>query len=147
MDNISLSEKFILLNMKLDKWKLYHSNGLFNVNGKNSYELTFRQFTLLSAVSKLGLTTLSELEDIFKLSKSNLSLSLSKLEKGGYIEKRTNEDTDRRKVILYVTKKGEKSLQYAYDLILNEAIDFFAQMNDQKKENFLKGIDLINSVL
>ena len=81
----------------------------FNVNGKGQFEISMRQFQILLALRLNSIDSISGLEQLFNISKSSLSLTISKMEKSGFIHKeQLPDDKDKRTVHLKITSKGEE---------------------------------------
>lgn len=68
-----------------------------------------------------------ELSDMIKVDKTTISRAVKKLEKDGFIEKKSDEENKKIKR-LYVSKKGE------------EVYDFIKRENDYSNEIALKGL-------
>ncbi|MCD6551197.1 MarR family transcriptional regulator [Thermotoga sp.] len=65
------------------------------------------EFYLFMFVALKGPTSMSKLAEELSVSKSNITVTVDKLEKKGFL-KRKRSDLDRRVVMIELTKKGEK---------------------------------------
>ncbi|MFN4151956.1 MAG: MarR family winged helix-turn-helix transcriptional regulator, partial [Candidatus Sericytochromatia bacterium] len=83
---------------KLNLWK----------NNRND-NLSFLQVKILTIIKNNENTTVSHITETLKMSKSTISISISNLEKKGYISKEKNR-ADFRVVNLFLTDKGKDFL-------------------------------------
>ena len=91
-----IAEELVALNMNILWWNRQHIEKLFNINGKNNMQdLTMRQFHVLMLVQTMNLHTVSELSNWSRISKSSMSIMVSKLKKLGYLYKEQAVDTDK----------------------------------------------------
>lgn len=100
--------------------------------------LTQHQVEILGAMSiNPELNTVSALSAELFISKSSLSLMLSKLEKGGFLEKQaaTGED-DGRKVYISLTEKGREAVESIRKLMVDTAAVAFEEMNPKTRALF-----------
>ena len=120
----------------------------FNINGKNNCELSMRQFRILMALYKLNVDSISQLEDTFKISKSSLSLTISKMEKSGLIYKEHNpEDSDKRTVHIKLTPKGIELIEKFNDTIYNVFLDFYNSLDSSRQNDLKTGIKYLKNVV
>lgn len=77
---------------------------------------------------------------------TSLSRSLKKLEKLGIIE-RVQDKTDKRKVIIQLTKLGLNRREIAKKTVLNFNNKIFSQINKQEKDIFFSVLKKINKVI
>ena len=120
----------------------------FNINGKNNCELSMRQFQILMALYKLNADSISQLEDTFKISKSSLSLTISKMEKSGPIYKEHNpEDSDKRTVHIKLTPKGIELIEKFNDTIYNVFLDFYNSLDSSRQNDLKTGIKYLKNVV
>ena len=100
--------------------------------------LTNHQIDILGTLfANPDLNTVSALSANLFISKSSLSLMLSKLEKGGFLEKTaaTGED-DGRKVYISLTEKGRKAVEEVRQLLVSTAAVAFEEMNPRTRALF-----------
>ena len=114
----------------------------FNVNGKGQFEISMRQFQILLALRLNSIDSISGLEQIFKISKSSLSLTISKMEKSGFIHKEQHpDDKDKRIVHLKITSKGEEITKKFDEILYDAFTDFYKTLNENQKDYLKIGID------
>lgn len=110
--------------------------------------LTKHQMELMIFLhGNMGLNTVSVLSGALGISKGSLSLMLTKLEKGGHVEKKAaKEEDDGRKVYISLTKKGEDTVKEMMESILSIGSVPFDRMEEETrilfytKVNELKGL-------
>lgn len=142
-----LAEKLFEFNLNLSNWGAGSYDKEFNKNGRGKYCLSVRQFHILFITYKFGFSTVSQYQNIMGISKSSLSLTVSKLVQDGYLRReQPQKDDDGRKVYLYITEKG----QVAAEEVMKRLIDFFCHfydsLDEQKKEDLKIGIEKLNHV-
>lgn len=119
----------------------------FNVNGKGQFEISMRQFQILLALRLDNTDSISGLEQLFNISKSSLSLTISKMEKAGLILKeQLPDDKDRRMVHLRITSKGEEITKKFDEIICESFTDFYETLNEKQKENLKIGVNSLVKV-
>ena len=104
----------------------------------NALGLTQHQVEILGVLSaNPGLNTVSALSAELFISKSSLSLMLTKLEKGGFLEKTaaTGED-DGRKVYISLTEQGKEAVENIKQLMVSTAAVAFEEMNPKTRALF-----------
>ena len=142
-----LASKFMNFNFVFAQWTYENIKKNFNINGKGGFSLTIIQFNILIAIEKFDINTISELEKLLKTSKSSLSLTISKLEKGGYIKKKQpDKNEDCRKVYIIVTDKGREALEEINKNVCNILADFFDNLTKKDKENLKQGIEVFENI-
>lgn len=119
----------------------------FNVNGKGQFEISMRQFQILLALRLNSIDSISGLEQLFNISKSSLSLTISKMEKSGFIHKeQLPDDKDKRTVHLKITSKGEEITKKFDEIICQSFTDFYKTLNENQKENLKIGVNSLVKV-
>ena len=119
----------------------------FNVNGKGQFEISMRQFQILLALRLNSIDSISGLEQLFNISKSSLSLTISKMEKSGFIHKEQfPDDKDKRTVHLKITSKGEEITKMFDEIICQSFTDFYKTLNEKQKENLKIGVNSLIKV-
>ncbi len=119
----------------------------FNVNGKGQFEISMRQFQILLALRLNSIDSISGLEQLFNISKSSLSLTISKMEKSGFIHKeQLPDDKDKRIVHLKITSKGEEITKKFDEIICQSFTDFYKTLNEKQKENLKIGVNSLIKV-
>lgn len=80
------------------------------------------------------LNTVSVLSSHLHISKGSLSLMLSKLQAGGFVQKKAATDgDDGRKIYISITQKGESALMEMMDLMTENAAVIFDSMDAQRR--------------
>lgn len=144
---IILARQMMEFNLKMAQWNKSYFYKNFNINGKGNSPITLRQFHLLLMLHELKVDTLSQLADFFQLSKSSLSLTISKLVKEGYIRKEHPDSTDDgRKMYFYATPKGIEALEYVKNQIVETLSSYYEQLDEEKKEDLKIGLDRLGNV-
>ncbi len=119
----------------------------FNVNGKGQFEISMRQFQILLALRLNSIDSISGLEQLFNISKSSLSLTISKMEKSGLIHKeQLPDDKDKRMVHLKITSKGEEITKKFDEIICESFTDFYKTLNEKQKEYLKIGVNSLVKV-
>ena len=81
--------------------------------------------------------TTSKISDLLGITKPAISQALKKLEQGGYIKRKVNND-DRRVVYVYLTKKGEQRLKLKDEHFKTHIDKALSKMEDEEVELFIK---------
>ena len=81
--------------------------------------------------------TTSKRSDLLGITKPAISQALKKLEQGGYIKRKVNND-DRRVVYVYLTKKGEQRLKLTDEHFKTHIDKALSKMEDEEVELFIK---------
>ena len=82
-----LAKKMLDLQIQWGQWNKNMINQVFNINGKSNIDLTLQQFIILMMVHKMDIKSVSQMACLLNLSKSSLSLTLSKMEKENLLQK------------------------------------------------------------
>ena len=119
------------------------------VNFKNrSYKnISLRQFRILYLLKYNEKLTVSEIADSFFISKSSLSITISRMVNDGLIEKTPpSKGQDGRKVYIVLTEKGEEIIDEIYDDIKNAVNASLGKISSSDFKKLEKGLDLLNSI-
>lgn len=119
-------------------WNKKHVTKAAIIQRLEELGLTQHQVEILGALSmNPQLNTVSALSAELFISKSSLSLMLSKLEKGGFLEKQaaTGED-DGRKVYISLTEQGREAVESIRKLMVDTAAVAFEEMNPRTRALF-----------
>lgn len=81
--------------------------------------------------------TTSNISDLLGITKPAISQALKKLEQGGYIKRKVNNE-DRRVVYVYLTKKGEQRLKQKDEHFKAHIDDALAKMEDVEVDLLIK---------
>ena len=152
MDNLrenatDLAMGLLNFNLQLGCWFAGNLRNHFNINGKGNIEISMRQFQILMALQHHNVDNISGLENIFNISKSSLSLTISKMENTGLLYKEHYpEDKDRRTVHLRLTSKGEEITKKFFEAICISFTDFYGTLDDAQRENMKIGIEKLSKV-
>ncbi|MFV0440110.1 MAG: MarR family winged helix-turn-helix transcriptional regulator [Lachnospirales bacterium] len=119
--------------------KVYQKD--FKKNSKSKNLISERQFSILYLISRKKINTTSTIADELSLSRSNISIIVSKLETLGYVEKHQSDvEGDGRNVFFEITKNGEKILRKQIRLLEEH---FFSKLKSQNnKEIALEIIEI-----
>ena len=83
------------------------------------------------------LDTVSAMASEMFISKGSLSLMLSKLENGGFVQKKAAEgNDDGRKVYMHLTEKGKAAVEDIRETMVVSASDVFEDMDEEKRTLF-----------
>ncbi|WP_458408442.1 MarR family winged helix-turn-helix transcriptional regulator [Anaerotignum sp.] len=83
------------------------------------------------------LDTVSAMAAEMFISKGSLSLMISKLEAGGFVQKKSAKgEDDGRKVYISLTEKGEAAVKEVRNTTVNSASDVFDDMDDETRTLF-----------
>jgi len=108
-----------------------------------SLNLTLGRLCLLYALQRAGKPSLpSELGDDLAVTRANISGLLNGLEKIGYI-RRELDTSDRRRVLVHMTPKGEEALEQAwpiYEASVRENLNALSREDQQQLLKLLKKI-------
>ena len=144
-----IAKELIALNLNIFLWNREHIEKSFNINGKtNEGELTVRQFHVLTFIKNSGMHTVSEISRWLNISKSSMSIMISKLEKNGYLRKEQAADTDDgRKMYFYLTERGMKTVVRAEERVLEHVAGCFSSLDDEKQKKFYEHLQELNQIL
>ena len=117
----------------IGRWNKQNMSGCMINDRLQELGLTKHQMELLGFLySNEGLDTVSAISAELGISKGSLSLMLTKLQKAGYVEKKSaKEDDDGRKVYISLTEKGRKAVKYTMEAVVTTGAVPFDKM-DQK---------------
>lgn len=108
-------------------------------------ELSERQFNILIALDFLKINTVSELSSYMDISKSTLSIILSKMIKKGYITKvYPEEQDDKRKVYFYISDVGKNILDSARKTHFNDFKMMYEKFTEEERIYLKEGIMLLS---
>lgn len=135
-----LAEKFVLIT---EVMQIYRNKYVRNAKYSNlKKEISDRQFVTLCILAYSKKNTISELSKFMHISKSTLSIIMSKMIKKGYLIKTyPAEYDDKRKIYFSLSEEGKKLLEYAQKCDFDEAKFIFSMMNDYQKECILKACE------
>lgn len=143
-----IAKQLMALNMNILCWNRAHIEKSFNINGKTKEgALTIRQFHVLMFIKSANIHTLSEIAKWFSISKSSMSIMLSKLEKLGYLTRKQEADMDGRKVFFHLTTKGKEAVAEAEEMALDTIAACFSQFDAQTQARCLAHLEEFNQMM
>lgn len=89
--------------------------------------ITTTQFGILETLLHLGPLNQRELGQKLLLSKGNISVVVSNLEKSTLVDRRRDEE-DRRQTIVQLTAKGRKLIEKMFPKVVDAIVDDFANL-------------------
>jgi len=105
--------------------------------GKKNCSLTKAQFNLLQLIHSLEKTTVSTLVAATGISKSSISLTLTKMENDGFVKRvPADENDDKRKVYIVLTEKGRERFAGAAENFICKISSFYNNLNEEDKVLF-----------
>lgn len=141
-----LASKFIRLMYEVPSYqnKYLKEIGILKVKS----ELSERQLKILYSLSTLDINTISELSELMNISKSTLSIIMSKMIKKGLIVKTypTSFD-DKRKVFFSLSEEGKNRLKEFMMVCIEDFRHVYDSFDNEQKENFKNGILMLNSIM
>jgi DNA-binding MarR family transcriptional regulator len=142
-----LGDKLVNFMAKFEQWNSIHFDKQFNKNGRSEFKLTHRKYSILFSMQKLNISTVSEFERIISISKSSLSLTLSKLVEEGFISKHEPLATDDgRKAYFRITPKGIEEYNKACETLDEMFKQFYDSLSASQKIDLKEGIERLNNV-
>lgn len=139
--------KVMKIQMCMIRWHMAHMSDLFDVNGKKTDTLTRTQMEILKIIESVQNVTISQLGKIMHISKSSLSITVSRMEAYGYVTRyKDNGEVDGRKIFLSITEKGKSALSSISKKMLEGFALYFKSMREEDKENLKNGIDCFYKV-
>ena len=145
-----LAEKMMQFFFQIGHWKTVYYDKKFNVNGKgnNCGMLTARQYSILFLVYKFGINNISQMRDTLEISKSSLSITISRLVNEGYLEKCQPEGSqDGRKVHLQITAKGKEKIDEMYENMISVFVAFFSTLDSSQRKDVADAIEKLSHIL
>ena len=139
------------LGLSIARWNKQYSTKETVAKRVDELGLTFHQVEVLGFMkNNPELQTVSEIAAELCISKGSLSLMLSKLQLGGFVQKTSAKGSDDgRKVYIALTEKGEAALEEILELMLENATQLFAELDEEKREQIYEKIqelkDLFNT--
>lgn len=129
------------------RWHMRYMAELFDVNGKKTDTLTRTQMEILKIIESIDRVTISKVGKIMHVSKSSISITVSRMEAYGYVERyKANDEADGRKMFLSITEKGKMALKDISQKMLEGFAVFYKSMKEEDKEYFKNGIDCFYKV-
>lgn len=139
-----LVEKIISIHSSVLRWGVKNTGDFFDINGKKPHMLTRAQMEYLKTIESLERATISQLEKILYVSKSSISITVSKLVKEGYVRRYKCEDeSDGRKIFLELTPEGTKALNEVNERVAERFARFYETLDEERKKDLQTAIDSV----
>ncbi|MGE4213667.1 MAG: MarR family winged helix-turn-helix transcriptional regulator [Anaerotignaceae bacterium] len=139
--------KVMKIQMCMIRWHMQHMSELFDVNGKKTDTLTRTQMEILKIIESIQQVTVSQLGQIMHISKSSISITVSRMEAYGYVTRyKDNDEEDGRKTFLSITQKGKIALKDINKKMLEGFAVYYKSMKEEDKEYLKNGIDCFYKV-
>lgn len=111
---------------------------------KNNDNLTRNQCYLLVCIAEHKYNTITKLENYLNSSGSTVSITVSKLVKGGYVIKEyPSGDDDGRLVYLKVTKKGCDKLNEMKNKLTQIFYKYISELDEKDRSSVSEGLDML----
>ncbi|MCI8341837.1 MAG: MarR family transcriptional regulator [Firmicutes bacterium] len=136
---LNLAEKLFFISTVVLRWESRNMNGCYDVNGKKPEIMTKTQIMYSMIISSLENATATDIEKILGLSKSSVSLTVSRMVDEGYVIRRKGDDG--RKSYLALTEKAEMALANARKVLTKKFEDFYIDLNSEQKEMLKTAIE------
>jgi len=122
----------------INRWNKQNMSGCLINDRLQELGLTKHQMELMGFLyTNEGLDTVSAISAELSISKGSLSLMLTKLQKAGFVEKRSAKaDDDGRKVYISLTEKGCNAVDYIMGAILTTGAEPFDKMDRKTRTLF-----------
>ncbi|MEA4816549.1 MAG: MarR family transcriptional regulator [Lachnospiraceae bacterium] len=142
-----LTKKLVKFKINVSKWLGKNAINMFELD-KNKNSLSERQFLILAHLDVFNQLTISQFEKMFHISKSSISLTISKLELNGYVKKEKGSlEEDGRKVYICLTDTGKAIVDEINLKFENFFNDFFGRLTKPQRKKLILAIDIFNSIL
>lgn len=142
-----IMKKFFVAHSSIIKMLDSIFDGNYEENGKDYKKLTRVQFNLLYIIKSMQKATVSDLVNATAKSKSSISITLTKLEKDGFIKRLSAyECKDRRKVYVELTAQGETALEEASITFQEKCKQYYKNLSSTKKKIFENLVDNVYSL-
>jgi len=125
----------MLLGTNIARWNKQYSTKEKVVKRVEELGLTHHQVEILGFMKgNPELNTVSEIAAELFISKGSLSLMLSKLQRGGFVQKTSAKgEDDGRKVYVTLTEKGTAAVEEIMDLLLTQAAVGLDAMDEERR--------------
>lgn len=130
-------------------WRIVHIAHRHRATMEKCFESTgiFQgQHRMLMCISENDFFSQKEIAAHMRISTATVAVSLKKLEKGGYIEKKTDENDNRLNKIK-LTEKGKSVVEYSKETFEKIEKQMFDGFTDEEKGNLIKYLDRIEGNL
>ena len=93
------------------------------------------QHHFLMHIAQCGTCTQNSIAEAMEISAATVAVSIKKLEKGGYIEKRISQ-SDGRSNVLALTGKGEEVVEKSKEMFERVDEEMFASVTEEEQQQF-----------
>lgn len=107
--------------------------------------LSAREAHILGYVTAYGPCSVSELVRVFGLKASTLTSMLDRLERQGYLHRKTNPE-DRRSLLLCISEKGKDKACHAYDITDKLGTEILSRLTPEEIAGFEATMSAIDKV-
>ncbi len=111
----------------------------------SKYGLTSGQFAVLEALYHKGDLSIGEVQEKVLTTSGTIPVIVRNLEKEGLLEK-TNDQNDKRRFILHITKKGRDLMDLVYPENEATIISMLNVLNKEEQEQILKAMKKIEAM-
>ena len=123
------------LGTQIDRWNKQYATKKVVAKRFDELGLTHHQVQILSFLrGNPEVNTVSEIAAELFISKGSLSLMLTKLQRAGFVAKKSAEgEDDGRKVYVALTEKGTAALEEIMDILLDHASIMFDKIDVERR--------------
>lgn len=130
--------EFVSVGMRLKKPRRNRTASAHNA------KISERQYRILATLAFFKMNTISDIARHMHLSKSTLSIIMSKLIKAGYVTRTEPDDgEDKRRVFFKVTNSAIEIIRIKNEENINCLRDFYYSISEQQRETFRRGVSLL----
>ena len=120
--------------------KIIHASDLYSSQIRRSCGLTYPQLLLLRSIQANPGMPISKISREISLSQATVTTVLDRLEKEG-LARRARSDTDRRKVFVELTDRGEEVLRTAPTALQGHFIEEFESLKKHEQSAILSALE------
>jgi len=109
------------------------------------YTVSYAEYVILRHLRSVGepyQRSASELSRTIMQQSSGVTKTVDRLERAGYV-KRVPSPTDRRSVLIKLTRSGLKAANELGDAVLNAQAERLGSISSAQRENVIKALDLL----
>lgn len=146
-DRMDLCDKMLAFSFLFSEHMIKCFKQSVNINNRIYKNLSIRKFRILYLLSAKEKCTVSEIADSFFISKSSLSITISRMVEEGLIKKEyPQKGQDGRMVYIVITDIGEEILKAVYKDIRGVIDSYFNSLSADDLKNLEKGLDLLGVI-
>ena len=128
----NLADKLFFISDAILRWNSKNMAGCYNVNGKRPDSLTKTQRLFITIISALENATVSDIEEITGISKSSISITVSRMVEEGLLVR--YKGNDGRKLYLKTTEKAVTALNSIREYMSEKFQRHYNSLNEKQKE-------------